>query len=75
MQQAMEMTEEVWETAKRLALKMKTEHTDPRFRFLGGMFTIHVGIYGTFEIQVNSDGKIMKIRTPKGGYLKPPPEE
>lgn len=71
----MDMTEEVWETAKHHAMKMKRDHENPRFKFLGGQFTVNVGIYGTFEIQVNADGRIMKIKTPQGAYLKPPRED
>jgi len=71
----MDMMEEAWETAKRKARKMKRDHEDPRFKFLGGQFTVNVGIYGTFEIRVNSDGKIMKIKTPQRAYLRPPREE
>ena len=70
-----EISDELWEIAKSHAMRMKRKHQDPRFKFLGGQFTVNVGIYGTFEIQVNADGKIMKIKTPQGAYLKPPPED
>lgn len=53
------------------AREIKQRYDDAPFEFLGGRFRVHVGIYGCLVIQINSDGRIMKIETPEGAYLRP----
>lgn len=53
------------------AKEIKGRYDDVPFQFLGGRFRVHIGIYGYLWIELNSDGRIMKIKTPEGAYLRP----
>lgn len=63
--------EEVLPILEAKAKEIKGRYDDAPFQFLGGRFRVHVGIYGYLVIQINSDGRIMKIETPEGAYLRP----
>ena len=63
--------EDIMPILERKAKEIKASYDDSGFEFLGGCFPVQLGIYGYLFIEMNSNGKIMKIKTPEGAYLRP----